>query len=408
MLICFAVIFGEIAPQSACVRWGLSIGAFMTPFVKILMWVLSPVAWPVAKLLDRLLGEDRGTVYKKAGLKKLVQLHKSLGTRKERLIDDEVTIINSALDLKEKTVFDVMTPIEDVFTLSADTLLDEKALANILSQGYSRIPIFRPGSDRNFQGMLLVKSLIGYDPHPETRKRIADLNLSPLPETSPATSCLDIINFFQQGKSHMVLVSHYPGQDRGGVGVVTLEDVMEELLGEEIIDESDIFIDVHRAIRRGTTTLPAKTITRAVAQAFSDEDPASKTTMSNNTSKNSFSGDNRLSKNSFSLGPESPGDVEMEALLPTRSASSERGALPGNPFKGGDRSGSLTETTVLAGDTEKVVLQSSLLDPDPDEEDDFSRFRRRNRSGGGVGGGGSDGGAASTSALDLEEVVIDV
>lgn len=96
--------------------------------------------------------------------------------------------------------------------------------------------------------MLLVKMLITYDP--EDAHRVRDFALATLPETRPETSCLDIINFFQEGKSHMVLVSDFPGDDNGAVGVVTLEDVIEELIGEEIIDESDVFIDVHKAIRR--------------------------------------------------------------------------------------------------------------------------------------------------------------
>jgi metal transporter CNNM len=118
----------------------------------------------------------------------------------------------------------------------------------ILSQGYSRIPIFSPDNNRNFIGMLLVKILITYDP--EDALRVRDFALATLPETSPYTSCLDIINFFQEGKSHMVLVSDDPGTDHGALGVVTLEDVIEELIGEEIVDESDVFIDVHKAIRR--------------------------------------------------------------------------------------------------------------------------------------------------------------
>ncbi|TLD32342.1 DUF21-domain-containing protein [Venturia nashicola] len=243
------VIFGEVAPQSICVRFGLPIGAFMAPFVLVLMWLLSPVAWPTAKLLDYLLGEDHGTTYKKAGLKTLVTLHRTLGqTPGERLNQDEVTIISAVLDLKEKSVGSIMTPMADTFTLSLDTVLDEAMMDSILSEGYSRIPIYAVNNPRDFVGMLLVKMLITYDP--EDALRVRDFQLATLPETRPETSCLDIVNFFQEGKSHMVLVSDYPGEPNGALGVVTLEDVIEELIGEEIIDESDVFIDVHKAVRR--------------------------------------------------------------------------------------------------------------------------------------------------------------
>ncbi|KAH7119623.1 hypothetical protein B0J11DRAFT_534178 [Dendryphion nanum] len=243
------VIFGEVVPQSICVRYGLPIGAWCSPLVLGLMYVMAPVAWPTAKLLDYLLGEDHGTTYKKAGLKTLVTLHKTLGTSPDdRLNEDEVTIITAVLDLKAKPVGNIMTPMKDVFTMSADTVLDEDMMNSILSAGYSRIPIHTPGNPKNFVGMLLVKMLITYDP--EDALRVRDFALATLPETRPATSCLDIINFFQEGKSHMVLVSDYPGESFGAVGVVTLEDVIEELIGEEIIDESDVFVDVHKAIRR--------------------------------------------------------------------------------------------------------------------------------------------------------------
>ncbi|KAJ9608783.1 cell agglutination protein Mam3 [Cladophialophora chaetospira] len=242
------VIFGEIAPQSVCVRYGLPIGAFMAPFVLVLMWILAPVAWPTAKLLDYLLGEDHGTTYKKAGLKTLVSLHRSLGESGQQLNSDEVTIISAVLDLKEKPIGSIMTPMDDVFTLSLDDILDEPTMDEVLSQGYSRIPVHHPDNDNDFVGMLLVKMLITYDP--EDAKPVRDFALATLPETRPDTSCLDIVNFFQEGKSHMVLVSEYPGEDHGAIGVVTLEDVIEELIGEEIVDESDVFIDVHKAIRR--------------------------------------------------------------------------------------------------------------------------------------------------------------
>jgi metal transporter CNNM len=194
------------------------------------MWVMSPIAWPTAKLLDYLLGEDHGTTYKKAGLKSLVTLHKSLGHAEERLNEDEVTIISAVLDLKAKAVGSIMTPMKDVFTMPSDTVLDEKMMENILSAGYSRIPIHTPENKNDFVGMLLVKMLITYDP--EDAVRVREFALATLPETRPETSCLDIINVFQEGKSHMVLVSDFPGDSHGAVGVVTLEDVIEELIGE--------------------------------------------------------------------------------------------------------------------------------------------------------------------------------
>lgn len=242
------VIFGEIVPQSICVRYGLPIGAWMAPGVLALMYIMAPVAWPTAKLLDYLLGEDHGTVYKKAGLKTLVSFHRNMGEVGQQLNTDEVTIISAVLDLKDKAIGSIMTPMDDVFTLSLDDILDEETMDDILSRGYSRIPIHHPDNNENFVGMLLVKMLITYDP--EDAKPVRDFALATLPETRPDTSCLDIINFFQEGKSHMILVSEYPGENHGTLGVVTLEDVIEELIGEEIVDESDVFIDVHKAIRR--------------------------------------------------------------------------------------------------------------------------------------------------------------
>lgn len=240
------VIFGEIIPQALCVRYGLAIGAAFVPPMLALMYLMYPIAYPIAKLLDYLLGDDEGTVYKKAGLKTLVTLHKTLGA--DRLNEDEVTIITAVLDLKDKSVASIMTPIEDVFTMSADTILDEPMVDRILKEGYSRIPIFQPGNPTNFVGMLLVKILITYDP--EDRVPVSNFTLATLPETRPEVSCLDILNFFQEGKSHMVLISENPGANSGALGLLTCEDIIEELIGEEILDETDVYIDVHQKTKR--------------------------------------------------------------------------------------------------------------------------------------------------------------
>ncbi|KAK6888175.1 Protein MAM3 [Candida tropicalis] len=240
------VIFGEIIPQSICVRYGLQVGSMFAPFVLVLMYIMYPVAYPCAMLLDHILGEDHGTVYKKSGLKTLVTLHRTMGV--ERLNQDEVTIIGAVLDLKEKPVSSIMTPMDRVYTMSADTILDQKTVEEIFNTGFSRIPIFLPNEPTNFIGMLLVRVLISYDP--EDALPVAAFPLATLPETGLDTSCLNILNYFQEGKSHMIVVSENPGEPTGAVGVLTLEDVIEELIGEEIVDESDVYVDINKNIKR--------------------------------------------------------------------------------------------------------------------------------------------------------------
>lgn len=239
------VVFGEIVPQSICARYGLAIGAFCAPMVHITMLILAPIAWPTAKLLDWCLGEEHGTTYRKAELKTFVSLHQQIGT--EHLHEDEVTIIRAVLELNDKTVRDVMTPIEDVFIMSSDTILDEEGVAKLVRSGYSRVPIHEPGKKDAIVGMLLVKNLIQYDP--EDAQAVSSFHLTPLPEASTDLTLLDCLNYFQQGRSHMILVSNHPGESRGALGVVTLEDVIEEMIGEEIVDETDIYVDVHNKIK---------------------------------------------------------------------------------------------------------------------------------------------------------------
>lgn len=240
------VIFGEVIPQSVSVRYGLQVGSVFSPFVLFLMYLMYPVAYPCALLLDYILGEDHGTVYKKLGLKTLVTLHKTMGV--ERLNQDEVTIISAVLDLKEKPVSHIMTPVDRVYTMSADTILDEQTVEEIFNAGFSRIPIHLPNEPMNFIGMLLVRVLISYDP--EDALPVATFPLATLPETGADTSCLNILNYFQEGKSHMIVVSETPGEPTGAMGVLTLEDVIEELIGEEIVDESDVYIDINKNIKR--------------------------------------------------------------------------------------------------------------------------------------------------------------
>lgn len=218
----------------------------MFKFVFVMMYFIVFIFWLIVIFFDKIFGKDYGIVYKKSGLKILVILYKNLGDMFQCLNQDEVIIISVVLDLKEKLVVNVMIFMVDVFVMVEDIVLDEKIMDMIFLVGYLCIFIYEIGNFINFVGMFLVKILIIYDF--EDVKFVKDFLFVILFEIWFEISCLDIVNFFQEGKFYMVFVLEYFGEDYGVLGVVIFEDVIEEFIGEEIIDEFDVYIDVYKVI----------------------------------------------------------------------------------------------------------------------------------------------------------------
>ncbi|KAF9065355.1 hypothetical protein BDP27DRAFT_62255 [Rhodocollybia butyracea] len=244
------VIFGEIIPQAICVRYGLNIGAKAAPLVLALMWLTAPISYPIAQLLNYVLGANDTHTYKKSQLKSFLQFHR---TGVEPLIEAEIGILNGALELGAKRIETIMTPMKDVVKLSAEAILDRATLAYILSSGYSRIPVYDSSDPSGFIGVLLVKKLLQYDHL--LNLPIRDLPLSILPEAHPCTNCFQAFDYFRTGRAHLLLINCTPGNPGGAIGIVTLEDIIEEIITEEIVDETDIYEDNihHRAAKRLAT-----------------------------------------------------------------------------------------------------------------------------------------------------------
>ncbi|EAU93571.2 hemolysin [Coprinopsis cinerea okayama7 len=231
------VIFG-IIPQAVSVRYGLAIGATCAPLVSAMMLVMAPITYPVARLLDWALGAGERHTYRKAELKSLLQFHK---TGEEPLRDDEINILSGVLELGSKNIETLMTPLQDTFVLSSDDILDQKAVNAIMNSGYSRFPVHLPGRPKAFIGLLLVKKLLTYDP--KQALPVCAFPLSILPEAHPSINCFQALDYFQTGRAHLLLVSLTPGHEGGALGVVTLEDIIEEMITEEIVDETDRYSD---------------------------------------------------------------------------------------------------------------------------------------------------------------------
>ncbi|GAA94847.1 uncharacterized protein L969DRAFT_54980 [Mixia osmundae IAM 14324] len=240
------VIFSEIIPQSVCSRFGLAIGARMVWPVQILIYIFGIVAWPVAWLLGRILGQHSGIVYRRAELKELISMHQEASGHGGDLEKDTITIVGATLDLQEKKALDAMTSIKDVFMLNRHTTrLDYATLGDIIKSGHSRVPVYEemevpspvstppplpsyhqafslrkdfaaPGSPASVQvqtpvkrrkivGVLLTKQLILLDPEDATP--LSEIPIHPLPVVAADLALFAMLNQFQEGKSHMAIVA---------------------------------------------------------------------------------------------------------------------------------------------------------------------------------------------------------
>ncbi|KAL0389530.1 UNVERIFIED_CONTAM: DUF21 domain-containing protein [Sesamum calycinum] len=261
----FILAFGEIIPQAVCSRYGLAVGANCVWLVRILMIVCYPIAYPIGKILDCVLGHN-DALFRRPQLKALVSIHSQEAGKGGELTHDEATIISGALDLTEKTAEEAMTPIESTFSLDVNSKLDWEAIGKILARGHSRIPVYS-GNPKNIIGLLLVKSLLTV--RAETETPVSAVSIRRMPRVPADMPLYDILNEFQKGSSHMAAVvkvrekekkllpsngpiwNHVAEDIEDGevIGIITLEDVFEELLQEEIVDETDVYVDVHKRIR---------------------------------------------------------------------------------------------------------------------------------------------------------------
>lgn len=194
------------------------------------MYGLFPVAYPIAKLLDSLLGINHGICFDRAGLKTLVMLHERLShTSADRLSREEVTVISAVLDLNETPISSIMTPISMLFTLSFDACLDDMTRDNILLAGYSNIPIHLPDHPTTFVGVLSVKSLVALTF--KDKVTVGQLSLDSLPVVRADESCHAIFKAFRDRRVQMVLVTDRGTPHGEPLGFVTVRDVMDELIG---------------------------------------------------------------------------------------------------------------------------------------------------------------------------------
>jgi len=266
------------------------------------MAILWPITYPIAKMLDKVLHEDddkdgafdRGEIsalvriqyeeriankrqrkiermdstkrksfsnfphpkHRPPGLENAIKTAKTELSTRESIHVDEVMMVEGALQMKTKTAYDVFTPIHRMFAVPDNLILNEDNVVDIYSSGYSRIPVYEKDSLKSksqaaIKGILNSKHLIVVNMNED--RPLSTMPLLIPPCVSPKMNLVELVNLFQTGRyGHFALVCARPqiGTEAlkegkavpcaaGVMGIITLEDVLEELLQEEIFDEND-------------------------------------------------------------------------------------------------------------------------------------------------------------------------
>ncbi|XP_010114821.1 PREDICTED: metal transporter CNNM1, partial [Chlamydotis macqueenii] len=162
---------------------------------------------------------------------------------------EELAMVQGALELRTKVVEDVLTPLADCFMLRADAVLDFATVSEILRSGYTRIPVYEGDRRDNIVDLLFVKDLAFVDPDDCTPlQTVTRFYRRPLHCVFNDTRLDTLLEEFKKGKSHLAIVQRVNNEGEGDpfyevMGIVTLEDVIEEIIKSEILDETDLYTD---------------------------------------------------------------------------------------------------------------------------------------------------------------------
>ena len=230
------LIFGEVTPKSLAKESPETWAMIASPLLRVLVVLLTPLNF-LFTLWKRLLSkvfhqhdEDGITEEELVGMVNQAETDGSLDQH-------ESDLIRNAIEFNDMEVSEILTPRVDLTAL-ADTATMEQAASLFAESGYSRLPIYHESVD-NIIGVIHEKDF--YTAYCHGRKKLSELK-GPVLYTTETAKIFDLLRLLQQQKIHMaVVVDEYGGTQ----GLVTLEDIVEELVGE-IWDEHDEVIEAFR------------------------------------------------------------------------------------------------------------------------------------------------------------------
>ncbi len=220
------LVFGEILPKMIAIKNSKEFALRMYVPLKVMMFILSPIAQgfnTITNVVIKVLPFRREKIFDSE--EELIILAE-LGEEEGTLQEEESDMIQSIFDFKEKTVGEIITPRVDIVSLKSDDSID-KAMDIIGERQFSKIPIYKDTID-NIKGILYAKDIIPYLMGSRPNVNLQTLARQPffVPETKPID---DLMEEFKLRKTSIAIVVDEWG---GTEGLVTLEDVVEEVMGE--------------------------------------------------------------------------------------------------------------------------------------------------------------------------------
>lgn len=241
------LVFCEIIPQAVFIHNAFSVCAFLAPFIHILMYLCSPVAWPIAKLLDYIVGDKQVVPFQRRELKALIAYQEELWDKKRSAKEDsvhhssavsedseddlekeEMAIMLNVLGLSESKAKNmIQTPISDMYKLHCGAYITEEIVETIFHNGFSFVLVYEDEDEpNNVVSFFLTNTLalLIYRREDELI-RVKDLQLRPLSRMSGNTVGTEVFVMLQRLSPAIALIVHE--ETNTPAGVLTLRNVTE-------------------------------------------------------------------------------------------------------------------------------------------------------------------------------------
>lgn len=253
------LFFGELLPMVYLKKNVVFVTARIYPVLQRLVLFSAPLTKTLGDLFDRWIGKDTQIFYTKEELLRMFDGQKL--SENSDIAADEARMIRKVLNFGDQKIRDVMTPRRMAKLVSQNDTLGPQLLSELHESGHSRFPVVREPLKYNFIGTLYIRDLA----LEKTAKKVKDVMSKDVQYVHEEKSLDFALRTFLKTRHHLLIVVN---SFEEFVGLLSIEDILEEVIGKEIIDEFDKHDDL-----------------RAVAKSLAEEDTRARNDKSHKPSK---------------------------------------------------------------------------------------------------------------------------